>query len=580
MPQHDGTSGAAGAAGHGTVIMADAQASGYASFTRIASFAAVYCVLGWISLSTAFVQSNAATVWLPSAFAITLVLSRGRQFWLSIAIGSFALNLSANLAAGVVPSPVAAAAIAFGVALGNTAEALLGAKLAERFAGGRAFLSDPAMVVLFAAVVAPLAAVPSVTIGMFVSWLGGISSSGTFLEAGLTWYVANVAGTVMFAGPAMMLLSGIAAWPEVRRLREGLILLLLVAFVSQAMSDIYFADVLRGWPRPYMIIPLLLWASFRFGMQGAFLSIALVISIATLGTFRGFQAFDAVTPSRSLMYLQIFLALLSLMALSVAAALAQVTRLQQTLEARVRDRTRYVERLLREKEVFTTVVAHDLQSPIYGVRNALKATAEAIGKRRIGLKEVAAAMVVMEETCSVLAERVAGLLSPEHAEAKSTSSVERMRVVNIVANIAAAHRLSIDRKAVSLICSGDKAAVVCKPVEVEHILDILIDNAIRYSPPRSTIEVAVTVLDTETEVVVSDNGSGLPLDAVATLFEPQVSEPRVGGPPRSGLGLHLARTMAIDLGGDITFTPNEPSGAAFRLTLPTVRTSMQDLHAE
>lgn len=526
--------------------------------------AAVYCLLGAVSFTTAYVQPNAATVWLPTGFAFGLMLVLGTRLWPAVTLGSFILNLGVNLILDAGQSVLLNTLVALGVAFGNTLEAFLGVFLARKLAHGRNFYQTPRDLVIFFSVVGPVAALASAGVGVTVSWLGGISVSGTIGETILTWYIANVAGVIIFTGPTILTLSGRLSLPRERWL-ECLALIASLAFVCQAMSGIYFADFLYGWPRPYMIIPILLWASFRFGSAGAFISIVVIVAISTVGTFRGFQAFEAETPSRSLIYLQVFLGLLSLMALSVAAALAQIAKLQQSLEQRVQDRTTEVERLLKEKDVFTIVVAHDLQSPLYGVRNALKVTADALAQERIEPKAAVGALRAMEETCAALAGRVAGLLLSDTRAAQDLLAAGKARISDIVANIAKAHRLALERRAVDLVFSGDETMTAARAAEVEHILDILIDNAIHHAPPHTTIGVSVAAGRESIEIVVSDAGPGIPVEARHRLFQPQTGE---AGRRRNGLGLYLAQTMVKALGGDISYAPNNPTGASFKVRLP------------
>ncbi len=55
-----------------------ASPSHLAAPASLALHAALYVVIGWMSFSTAYLQPNAATIWLPSGFAIGLLLAKGR----------------------------------------------------------------------------------------------------------------------------------------------------------------------------------------------------------------------------------------------------------------------------------------------------------------------------------------------------------------------------------------------------------------------------------------------------------------------------------------------------------------------
>ncbi|MFB2552920.1 MASE1 domain-containing protein [Ensifer soli] len=526
----------------------------------------LYACLGAASLSTAYVQANAAAVWMPAGFSVGLLVVRGLGRWPAVAVASLVLNSVVNLLAPDGPALAVALAAAALIALGNTLEALAGAWLTRRFAGGAAFLSRPRGLAVFSLVAAPLPPVLSAAAGVAASWCGGLTRPETVVEVTVTWYIANVVGILIFAGPTVWLLTRRGLHLKGARLLEALALLAGLVFVSQSISGLYIADIVDGWPRLYMVMPLLCWAGFRFGTAGALFSIVLVVVVATLGTMRGFQAFPAETPSRSLLYLQMFLAMLSVMTLSIAAARAEVQRLQDGLEERVRQRTAEVERLMREKEVFTTLVAHDLQSPLYGVRNALRAAIDAIGGRRMALDEAARAMAVMEEACAALAERVGGLLVPKPAAEDPPPAPERISV--LIARILAAHRVTIDRRGADIRFSGDRRLALRRAEEVEHILDILIENALRYTSGRPVVEVAAYAHGGAVDILVSDNGPGVPASEVSRLFLRRAPDLDGDERPRNGLGLHLASELASRLGGSLSYWRREPSGSCFRLSLP------------
>ena len=112
------------------------------------------------------------------------------------------------------------------------------------------------------------------------------------------------------------------------------------------------------------------------------------------------------------------------------------------------------------------------------------------------------------------------------------------------------------------------------PVPVEgsrdelHRLSInLIENALRHTPPGSEIRVSTRLVDGQAELVVEDNGPGVPADLAPTLFERFVR----GAGDRGGsfgLGLAIVRAVAESHGGTVRLEDVAPHGARFVVTLP------------
>jgi integral membrane sensor domain MASE1/anti-sigma regulatory factor (Ser/Thr protein kinase) len=535
---------------------------------QVLIFAAIYAGLAAVSLSTAYLQVNAAAVWMPSGFALGLLLARGNALWPAVTIGSFLANLWVNIHAPGDHSLLMSTLVATCIAIANTAEALIGSYLANRLAGGAKYFRSPRDVAMFVSIVAPIPPVMSTVVGLAVSRIGGFAY-GSMQEIMLTWYVANTVGILVMTGLTLILLSRRLHLPTGRRAIEALALFVLLVFFGQAICGIYVSEPLNGWPKAYMVIPLLLWASTRFGQTGAQLSLALIAIVSVIGTMRGYQAFPADTPSRSLIYLQIFLGILSVMALSISSAITMANNLRATLEDRVRRRTRDVERLLREREVFTALVAHDLRSPIFGVRNALRAAGISLRADRIDRGELVEAMGIMEDTCTTLAQRVAGLLDLKGNESSQGANPRRLSLGRVMNSISAAHRLAMEEKSVSLRFVGDMLLEISRPAELEHILDILIDNAVRFAPRGSEIEVAAFRHGGDVEIQVSDRGRGLTAEQARAVFTPGPGRPRAVPGAGSGLGLYLASEHAAELGGRLTYAANNPTGARFRLVMPT-----------
>lgn len=533
----------------------------------MAVYTLVYLALAAVSLSTAYVQANAAAVWIPSGYSVGLLIVLGPRYWPVVAIGSFLTNLAVNVTQPTDVALDAAIAVALVIAAGNVGEALLGAYLTRRFASGREFLARTRSFATFALLAVPIPALISMTVGVAASRIGGLASGFQLPEVVLTWAIANSMGILIFASLTCLVLTQPLPKLSRRQLEEALLLVASLTFFSLAVCGIYWSEFLGDWPKSYMVVPFLLWACFRFGTYGAVSSIVLVTAISVIGTMSGFLAFPAQTPSRALIYLQIYLGMLAIMTLSVSAALNEVNTLRAGLEENVRERTKGIENLLREREVFTAIVAHDLQSPLFGVRNALRAAAEAIKAKGLSSEEIVSAMDMMAETCSTLADRVAGLLAPKTAEETGASGTAREALSDVLDRILSAHRPGIERKGTRVSLEGNMKIAVNEPKEIEHILDILVDNAIKHSPKGARIEVAVYRHGSSIEILVADSGSGIGSNAAKKLFFPNFRLAAPEGTGR-GMGLYLASERAAKIGGRLSYSQVQPTGARFRLVLP------------
>lgn len=103
-----------------------------------------------------------------------------------------------------------------------------------------------------------------------------------------------------------------------------------------------------------------------------------------------------------------------------------------------------------------------------------------------------------------------------------------------------------------------------------QVLDHLVGNAVKHSPPGGRVTVSSTTASEGVVIEVADDGPGVPPEAREHIFErfthADASDRREQ--PGSGLGLPLARALAEQQGGWLEVAPGTGPGARFRLTLP------------
>ena len=101
----------------------------------------------------------------------------------------------------------------------------------------------------------------------------------------------------------------------------------------------------------------------------------------------------------------------------------------------------------------------------------------------------------------------------------------------------------------------------------------LLNNAVRYSPPDSSIEMTLRKMDDQAYVSVTDHGPGIAAERQAHIFEPFFAPVPAGAPGYLtvvSLDLYLAKSIIEANGGQIGFTSTAHQGSTFFFTLPLV----------
>jgi PAS domain S-box-containing protein len=138
------------------------------------------------------------------------------------------------------------------------------------------------------------------------------------------------------------------------------------------------------------------------------------------------------------------------------------------------------------------------------------------------------------------------------------------------------HEIAVSSSAVEVVGDWDR-------FRLERVLRNLLANAIKYSPKGGRIAVAVTLLDLPTplaEVVVQDQGIGIPVADLPHIFEPFHRGTNVAGwAPGTGLGLAGTRGIVEQHGGTITVESQEGRGSTFVVQLP-LRSAREETPAD
>ena len=240
----------------------------------------------------------------------------------------------------------------------------------------------------------------------------------------------------------------------------------------------------------------------------------------------------------------------------------EADRLGQAFNVMLDERDRSDERLRQ----FVSNASHELRTPLTSIRGYLDLYATG-GFRKPGeLDDAIRRMQTEAERMNLLVEDLLVLAKFDEEQALDFSTARLDRIAEDVAALAlAAHP---DRQIA--VRADEPIEATVDRLRLHQALAAVVDNAIKHTPPDSTIGIEITGSGDDVSLSVVDSGTGLTSDESAVVFDrfsrgDRSRARRTGG---SGLGLSIAQTIVRAHGGDISVAPTPGEGATFVIRLP------------
>ena len=268
--------------------------------------------------------------WLPSGVYLSALLITERRHWWVVVLATWLGDLMFNRL--LIPEASWPLRFILFAHFGNTASALLGAWLVERFIGKRPLLNSPLQLVLLIVLGGVVALPLTATIGasLIDGWNPEISISSNWT----TWYCSDLLGIILVT-PAVLVWSQVK-WDQrpprsIGRTIEATALNIGLIFFT-AFSYLY--EFPKHTETLYVAFPFLIWAAIRFGRRGTTASILLAAIIAHWFTAFGLGSIGGsdLSPAQKSVEMLTSIGVFALVGLVPAVALAA----QRQAEARTR----------------------------------------------------------------------------------------------------------------------------------------------------------------------------------------------------------------------------------------------------
>src|SRR5436190_6215834 len=517
----------------------------------------VYFIAGKFGLMLASLHVSASPVWPPAGIALGALLLLGYRAWPAIFIGAFFVNVTT---AGNVATSLA-------IASGNTLEALCGAWLVNRFAGGTTVFDRPQGVFKFAltaavsTIIGPAFGVTSLALAGFADWAnyGAIS---------LTWWLGDPTGDLLIA-PLIILWSVPSKrhWHR-REAAEVGILLLLLFVLSEVVFGGWLTISARNYPIAFICGPIVIWTAFRFTQRETSIGIFILSAIAIWGTLHGFGPFVRETENQSLLALQSWTAVLTITAMALSAGMAERRRAEEALL----QQKAIVEAADRTKDHFLAMLSHELRTPLTPVISTL----ETLETEPTQTEDSKAALAMIRRNIELETQLIDDLLdftriAKDKLQLRFAPVDAHLAISNVVEMCrgeadARKLRLHLDLRAGGHHLAADAA-------KFQQIIWNLLKNAVKFTPASGEITISTSNPAPQVLTIsVRDTGIGMEPEVMKRIFDPfeqgnRSFERRFGG---LGLGLAISKSLAQAHGGSLTAqSEGRDRGSTFVLSMQT-----------
>jgi two-component system sensor histidine kinase KdpD len=237
--------------------------------------------------------------------------------------------------------------------------------------------------------------------------------------------------------------------------------------------------------------------------------------------------------------------------------------------ASAQDLANQVEAARRSEQLRATLVdamAHEFKTPLTSIKAAttsLLSDSELPAPSRVELVKIADEEADHLRDLIENAEEAARLDSPELKLRR-----ENIDLNELVRDATASLEKNLEERPIEISSDPGGANLEIDRRLMSLAIKQILDNALKYSQPRSPIQIRIHADSKTVDLEFTDHGEGIPLQEQALIFErfyrgPAVKR-RIAG---SGLGLNIARTIVRAHNGELTVT-SHPGETTFKLTLP------------
>lgn len=533
-------------------------------FARLIGVALLYFAAAQAGLMFAVVGSTVTLVWPPSGIALVAMLIFGYRMAFGIALGAFLANAWTGI-------PILLAA---SIAIGNVLAALAGAFLLQRWARFQDTLNRRRDVFALIILAAICSTAISASVGAASMTLGVLVSFGDYASVWLKWWLGDMMGVLVVAPLLLVWLTH--PRPVLSALKTVEAVGLFAALL--AVSYMIFAKPeLAGhgyYPAALAVFPFVIWGALRFDHWGATLVTGVISVLAIWGTTRGTGPFAVGSPVDSLVGWCLFVNVVAVTGLLLAASSAEQRRAQAAiksahdeLEQRVRERTEALAQtnaglqqemaerkrlegaIIQVSEAQQKSIGQDLHDGLGQHLTSIAffgaALQQNLNEQARPEADAAQRIVELVNQSIDMTRRVARGLYPAGMESGLTAALEQLADNTRLLN------------GVNCVFQADPEALVNDPqvaINLYRIAQEAINNAVKHSQAHH-IWIELACVDGNHRLAVRDDGIG---------FDPESTD-------NQGLGVLSLRARASLLGGSLEIEKNTQGGATVAVIYPVQR---------
>ncbi|HJV02031.1 MAG TPA: two-component system sensor histidine kinase KdpD [Burkholderiaceae bacterium] len=220
----------------------------------------------------------------------------------------------------------------------------------------------------------------------------------------------------------------------------------------------------------------------------------------------------------------------------------------------------------RLRNSLLAALSHDLRTPL----TSLVGMSEALAGARPPLAPAQLAQAnALHDEARRMSALVANLLDMARIQSgEVTFNLQWQPLEEVVGSALRASGAQLKAHVVATRLAPDLPLLRLDAVLIERVLCNLLENAAKYTPPGSHVTVAAEPRGTWVDVMVYDDGPGLPHGREEAIFEKFTRGEKESAKPGVGLGLAICRAIVEAHGGKIVAAPSPAGGAAFVFSLP------------